>query len=231
MLLPKRWILERTYGWLGRCRRLAMDFEHLTRSHVRFVLHAMIRLMSRRIVRLRIATKFLRTDSKTVSKTNRNRFEGCLANEHSSIFYNILRPTPKRNIDDALQSRCRDIMEALIGPTQGMWRQHDVIHLQEWVADRRWLLLEYIEADTCNYFCIQRNNERRFVDDRAARHVDQVGAWFHHRDACRIDEVSRFWRQLAADDDEVSGSKQLFQVDEFTTKGPNTRCVGMGIGG
>jgi transposase len=52
MLLPKRWIVERTFGWLGRCRRLAKDFEHLTRSHVGFVVLAMIRLMSRRIVRL-----------------------------------------------------------------------------------------------------------------------------------------------------------------------------------
>jgi transposase len=56
VLLHKRWILERTYGWLGRCRRLAKDFEHLTRSHVCFVQHAMIRLMSRRIERPQIAT-------------------------------------------------------------------------------------------------------------------------------------------------------------------------------
>ena len=52
VLLPKRWIVERTFGWLGRCRRLAKDFEHLTRSHTGFVILAMIRLMSRRIVRL-----------------------------------------------------------------------------------------------------------------------------------------------------------------------------------
>jgi len=25
--LPKRWIVERTFAWLGRCRRLAMDWE------------------------------------------------------------------------------------------------------------------------------------------------------------------------------------------------------------
>jgi transposase len=50
--LPKRWIAERTYGWLGRCRRLAKDYENLTRSHLAFVILAMIRLMLRRIVRL-----------------------------------------------------------------------------------------------------------------------------------------------------------------------------------
>jgi transposase len=50
-VLPKRWIVERTFGWLGRCRRLAKDFESLTRSKIAFVKLAMIRLLTRRIVR------------------------------------------------------------------------------------------------------------------------------------------------------------------------------------
>ena len=50
-VIPKRWIVERTFGWLGRCRRLAKDFENLTRTHVAFIMLAMIRLMLRRIVR------------------------------------------------------------------------------------------------------------------------------------------------------------------------------------
>ena len=32
VVLPKRWIVERTFGWLGRCRRLAKDYENLARS-------------------------------------------------------------------------------------------------------------------------------------------------------------------------------------------------------
>ena len=56
VVLPKRWIVERTFGWLGRCRRLAKDFENLTRSHLAFVRLAMIRLMMRRIARLRAAS-------------------------------------------------------------------------------------------------------------------------------------------------------------------------------
>ncbi len=55
-VLPKRWIVERTFGWLGRCRRLAKDFEHHMRSHAAFVILAMIRLMLRRITRLRVAS-------------------------------------------------------------------------------------------------------------------------------------------------------------------------------
>jgi len=49
-VLSKRWIVERTLGWFGRCRRLAKDFENLTR--IAFVQLAMIRLMMRRIARL-----------------------------------------------------------------------------------------------------------------------------------------------------------------------------------
>jgi transposase len=50
-VLAKRWSVERTFGWLGRCRRLATDFEGLTRTHLAFVQLAMIRLMLRRIAR------------------------------------------------------------------------------------------------------------------------------------------------------------------------------------
>ena len=49
VVLRKRWIVERTFGWLGRCRRLTKDFEHLTRTQLAFVQLAMIRLMMRRI--------------------------------------------------------------------------------------------------------------------------------------------------------------------------------------
>ena len=52
VVLAKRWIVERTFGWLGRCRRLTKDFENLTRTQLAFVQLAMIRLMMRRVARL-----------------------------------------------------------------------------------------------------------------------------------------------------------------------------------
>ena len=49
--LPKRWIVERTFAWLGRCRRLAKDFENLAVNALAFLYLAMIRLMLRRLAR------------------------------------------------------------------------------------------------------------------------------------------------------------------------------------
>ena len=48
-LLPRRWVVERTFGWLNRCRRLAKDFENLTRNALAFLRLASIRLMLRKL--------------------------------------------------------------------------------------------------------------------------------------------------------------------------------------
>lgn len=46
---PKRWVVERTFAWLNRCRRLAKDFENLVRNAMAFLRLASIRLMLRRL--------------------------------------------------------------------------------------------------------------------------------------------------------------------------------------
>jgi transposase len=51
VLLPRRWVVERTFAWLGRCRRLAKDFEATIDSAVAWVLVAHIRRLTRRLVR------------------------------------------------------------------------------------------------------------------------------------------------------------------------------------
>ena len=49
VLLPRRWIVERTLAWFNRCRRLAKDWENITRNALAFLQWASIRLMIRKI--------------------------------------------------------------------------------------------------------------------------------------------------------------------------------------
>lgn len=51
VVLPKRWIVERTFAWISRNRRLARDFERYTRTVTAFVRLAMIRIMLRRLTK------------------------------------------------------------------------------------------------------------------------------------------------------------------------------------
>jgi hypothetical protein len=51
VILPKRWIVERTLAWISHNRRLARDFERYARSAAAFIRLAMIRIMLRRLTR------------------------------------------------------------------------------------------------------------------------------------------------------------------------------------
>lgn len=50
-LLPRRWVVERTFAWLGKCRRLVRDYETTLQSSIAFIRLAMIRLMINRLKR------------------------------------------------------------------------------------------------------------------------------------------------------------------------------------
>ena len=50
-VLPKRWVVERTFAWITRNRRLARDYERLAESSEAFIYLAMIRLGLRRLAR------------------------------------------------------------------------------------------------------------------------------------------------------------------------------------
>src|SRR3712207_7371667 len=53
VVLPKRWIVERTLAWISRNRRLARDYERHVCKAAAFVRLAMIRLMRRRLAATR----------------------------------------------------------------------------------------------------------------------------------------------------------------------------------
>ena len=51
VILPRRWVVERTLSWFGRNRRLAKDFENLAETLATFVTLASIQLALRRLAR------------------------------------------------------------------------------------------------------------------------------------------------------------------------------------
>jgi transposase len=52
VVLPRRWIVERTFAWLNRCRRLAKDWENLSDRALAFLRLASIRIMVRKLCKV-----------------------------------------------------------------------------------------------------------------------------------------------------------------------------------
>jgi putative transposase len=50
-LLPRRWVVERTFSWFGNYRRLSKDYEYLVYNADAMIYAAMVHLMARRLAR------------------------------------------------------------------------------------------------------------------------------------------------------------------------------------
>jgi alpha-beta hydrolase superfamily lysophospholipase len=55
-ILPRRWVVERTFSWISRCRRTVRDYERRPEHHAAMVQWAMVIVMTRRLVRKQAAT-------------------------------------------------------------------------------------------------------------------------------------------------------------------------------
>jgi len=51
VVLPRRWVVERTFGWLVRFRRLSRDYEELPETSAAMIYAAMVRIMLKRLAR------------------------------------------------------------------------------------------------------------------------------------------------------------------------------------
>jgi transposase len=51
IVLPRRWVVERTFSWFGRNRRLAKDYENLADTLAAFITLACIQIAIRRLAR------------------------------------------------------------------------------------------------------------------------------------------------------------------------------------
>jgi transposase len=53
VVLPRRWVVERTFSWIDQNRRMSKDYERLTATSEAFIYVAMTRVMVRRLARAR----------------------------------------------------------------------------------------------------------------------------------------------------------------------------------
>jgi putative transposase len=49
-VLPRRWVVERTFAWIGRYRRMSKDYEYLTKTSETMIYLCMTKTMLRRYV-------------------------------------------------------------------------------------------------------------------------------------------------------------------------------------
>jgi putative transposase len=50
-VLPRRWVVERTLAWLGKCQRLSKAYEHLATTSAQWIYAALLHLMLKRLFR------------------------------------------------------------------------------------------------------------------------------------------------------------------------------------
>ena len=97
--------------------------------------------------------------------------------------------------------------------TADVRQQHDVIHREQRCGNVR-LVREDIETGALDCPVLQRIDERRLVDDRAARDIDQDAFLAERCQHLGVDEVARRRAAGARDDEKIDIRRQRFQVGQ-----------------
>src|SRR6476660_1997006 len=87
--------------------------------------------------------------------------------------------------------------------------EDDVIKRAQRMLDGQWLDIEDVEAGARDTLFAQRGDERRFLDDRPARCVDEVGAALHQAELSGAYKAARARRQLEVDREEIGAAEQV----------------------
>ncbi len=69
-VLPRRWVVERTFAWISKHRRTVRDYERLPAHHEAMVKWAMIAVMTRRLARKRRPARALAQAARQFSNTH-----------------------------------------------------------------------------------------------------------------------------------------------------------------
>ena len=94
-VLPRRWVVERTFAWLGKCRRLAKDVEKSIASSEAWIMIAHIRLITRRLARYCYYRGFFESDSK--SREFGSRYQQIFRRNERPAVFHLATNLPYRN--------------------------------------------------------------------------------------------------------------------------------------
>ena len=124
--------------------------------------------------------------------------------------------------DNLAECHVPDIPEQFVGPADTVGRQNDIVESEVWMIVGGRFVDPHVDGGGSDPVPGQCLGQGVFVDNAAARRVDQTGGRLHHAQFGSADQITGFIIERAADTDEVRRLQQLIQGDRADT---TLRCV------
>ena len=106
--------------------------------------------------------------------------------------------------------------------------EDDLVRIAQRAIIRQRFFFKDIECRAGNVTAVDRFDQRRLIDDTAARHIENAGAFFHLRQLFAPNEIGRLWRQRHMNGQEISLGKDMIQIAQ---RNPSLgRIIGSNIG-